>query len=331
MTRVAVVGAGGWGTAVALILLENGHDVRLWGHDPLNVERLRKERENAKYLSDVPLPSSLTITGDATEALENVDFAVNAIPTAYMREVWTDMKELVPGRIPLVSLTKGIEGETLRRPSQVLRQILPGRAVAILSGPSHAEEVARRIPSSVVIGAAARPLARRMQKLFTTTRFRVYANTDPVGVELAGAFKNVIAIAAGVSDGLGFGDNAKSALITRGLVEIARLATRMGAKKQTFAGLAGMGDLITTSFSPHGRNRAVGERLGQGQSLERILRDMEKVAEGVGTTRAVLKLARRHRVDMPIAREVHEILFEGKDPSLALQSLMTRSSKTETW
>jgi len=329
--KVAVIGAGGWGTAVALLLVENGHDVSLWGHDPANLERMRRDGENARYLKDVPLPSELSLTPDCEEAVHGARVVVSAIPTRWLRQTLEPFKPFVPARVPIVSLTKGIDAESLQRPTQIIRSVLPGRALAIMSGPSHAEEVARRIPSSVVIGAASRDVARRMQRLFTTERFRVYANTDPLGVELGGALKNVIAIAAGVCDGLGFGDNTKSALITRGLVEMVRLATKLGAKKQTFAGLAGMGDLITTSFSSHGRNRRVGEQIGKGDPLERILRKSQQVAEGVGTTQAVMSLARKLRVDMPIAREVHDMLFDGKDAQEALQSLMTRSSKTESW
>jgi glycerol-3-phosphate dehydrogenase (NAD(P)+) len=242
-----------------------------------------------------------------------------------------DFRELLGARVPIISVTKGIEPESLLRPTQILSEFFPENSISILSGPSHAEEVARRIPSSVVVADESRERAKRLQKYMNTTRFRVYANTDPLGVELAAALKNVIAIAAGICDGLGFGDNTKSALVTRGLVEIVRLASPLGAKKETFAGLAGVGDLITTAFSRHGRNRWVGQRLGEGLSIDQVLRETTKVAEGVETSRACLSLARKHRVEMPIAREVYEILFEGKDPRQALESLMSRSSKTETW
>lgn len=329
--KVGVIGAGGWGTAVAMVLVENGHKVTMWGHDVANIERMRRDRENAKYLPDVQLPNDLELTSDPEEAVKGARVVVSGIPTKWLEETLRPFKPYVVPSATIVSLTKGIAPDQLERPSQIIRRVFPRRPVTILTGPSHAEEVARRIPSSVVVAASDRDLGRKMQRLFTTERFRVYANTDPLGAELGGALKNVIAIAAGVCDGLGFGDNTKSALVTRGLVEMVRLASELGAKKQTFAGLAGMGDLITTAFSRHGRNRAVGERLGRGQTLERITRETEKVAEGVGTTRAVMKLARKHRIDMPIAREVHDMLFEGKDAHKALQSLMTRSSKTETW
>ena len=329
--KVAVIGAGGWGTAVAMLLVENGHDVTMWGHDAANIERMQRTGENKKYLNDVALPSNLALTTDRLAAVSGARVVVSAIPTRWLRQTLLAFKGLVAKRAPLVSLTKGIEEGTLLRPCQVIRATMPGHATAVLSGPSHAEEVARRVPSSVVVATGSRDLGRRMQRLFTTERFRVYANSDPVGVELGGALKNVIAIAAGVCDGLGFGDNTKSALITRGLVEISRLSTRLGARKRTFAGLAGMGDLITTAFSPHGRNRAVGERIGKGQTMERIFRDTAKVAEGVGTTRGAIELANKHKIEMPIAREVHDMLFAGKDANEALNNLMTRSSKTETW
>jgi len=331
MSRAVVIGAGGWGTALALVLMETGHEVSIWGNDAANVDRINRDRENTKYLKDVPLPPELVVTADREEAMHKARLVVSATPTRWLREVMMSFQGLLPARVPIVSVTKGIEVSTLKRPSQVLHQLFPRSTVSILSGPSHAEEVARRIPSSVVIASRTREIARRNQRRFTTERFRVYANTDPVGVELAGALKNVIAIAAGACDGLGFGDNTKSALVTRGIVEMVRLATKMGARKQTFAGLAGVGDLITTAFSPHGRNRHVGQRLGEGQPLERILRETEQVAEGIETTRAVIKLARKHRVDMPISREVSNILFHGKDAAEALQSLMTRSTKTEAW
>jgi glycerol-3-phosphate dehydrogenase (NAD(P)+) len=327
--KVTVIGDGGFGTAIALVLHEKEHDVTVWGRDPDHVEAIRQKRENARYLKGVPLPKGLRFETDAEAALAGASIVVNAVPTQFVRSVFDRVGEYVPKRAQLLSLSKGVEVRTLLRPSQILNELCPGRAVAVLSGPSHAEEVARRFPASVVIAAKSHPLARKLQTALTTPRFRVYTNVDPVGVELAGALKNVVAIAAGVCDGLGFGDNAKAALVTRGLVEIGRLAHKMGARRATFAGLAGMGDLVTTAFSRHGRNRAVGEKLGQGKTLREILDRMNMVAEGVETTRSTLALARRYRVDMPIAREVYEILFEEKSPLDALTSLMTRSTKTE--
>jgi glycerol-3-phosphate dehydrogenase (NAD(P)+) len=325
----AIVGDGGWGTAVALVLIEAGHDVVMVGRDPAYVAAMQKARENVRYLPGVELPASLAMTSEPDEAIPGAGCVVNAVPTQWIRDVFTPLRGLVGPRQRLLSLSKGVEIATLRRPSQVLRELFPRNAIAVLSGPSHAEEVARRCPASVVIASRSQPLARRLQGALTTSRFRVYTNSDPVGVELAGALKNVIAIAAGIVDGLGFGDNTKAALLTRGLVEITRLARTMGGRASTFSGLAGIGDLMTTAFSRHGRNRAVGEKIGRGIPIGEILAGMQMVAEGVPTTKAAFALARRHRVDMPITREVHAILFEGKPPLDALTSLMTRSVKRE--
>jgi glycerol-3-phosphate dehydrogenase (NAD(P)+) len=327
--RFAIVGDGGWGTAVGLVLLEGGHEVVMLGRDPAYVAEMAARRENPKYLPGVALPDALRLTSDRATAVEGAACVVNAVPTQWIRDVFQPLRGLIGPRQRFLSLSKGIEIGSLLRPSQVLRQMFPRNPIAALSGPSHAEEVARRCPASVVIASRSRPLARKLQAALTTQRFRVYTNSDPVGVELAGALKNVIAIAAGIVDGLGFGDNTKSALLTRGLVEITRLARIMGAKGSTFFGLAGIGDLMTTAFSPHGRNRAVGEKIGRGIPLDTVLREMTMVAEGVPTTKAAFGLAKRYRIEMPITREVHAILFENKPPIEALVSLMTRSVKGE--
>jgi glycerol-3-phosphate dehydrogenase (NAD(P)+) len=325
----AIVGSGGWGTAVGLVLLEGGHDVVMLARDPARAARMAASRENERYLPGVRLPEALRIVADPAEALRGAGTIVNAVPTQWVRGVFDPLRPLVKPRQRILSLSKGIEIATHLRPSQVLRKLFPRCGIAVLSGPSHAEEVARFFPASVVIASSSAALARRLQQAVTTGRFRVYTNPDPVGVELAGALKNVIAIAAGIVDGLGFGDNTKAALVTRGLVEITRLAKVMGGKASTFTGLAGVGDLITTAFSRHGRNRAVGEKIGRGISIDVILGGMEMVAEGVPTAKAAVGLAKRHRVDMPIVHEVHAILFEGKSPLDALTSLMTRSVKDE--
>ena len=327
--KYTVIGDGGFGTAIALVLHEREHDVTLWGRDENHLDELRGRRENVRYLKGVTIPKGIKIVADPDEALAKASVVVNAVPTQFVRSIFERLAGSVPKKASLLSLSKGIEVGTLMRPSQILAELLPRRPTAVLSGPSHAEEVARRFPASVVVAAKSHALARKLQTALTTPRFRVYTNVDPTGVELAGALKNIIALAAGVCDGLGFGDNAKAALVTRGLVEIGRLAVKLGARRTTFAGLAGMGDLVTTAFSKHGRNRAVGEKLGQGKSLAEILHKMNMVAEGVETTRSTLALARRHRVDMPIVREMHEILFEAKSPIDALSALMTRSTKTE--
>jgi glycerol-3-phosphate dehydrogenase (NAD(P)+) len=329
MSRVAVIGNGGFGTAMALLLVENGHRVTIWGHDEDLIDQVREERENSRYLPGVALPNELEFTHSEEEAVEQAELLVVAVPTLHLRTTLGLFKDLLPVRTPVVSLTKGIESATLARPSQVIRECWPQRQVAVISGPSHAEEVARRVPSSVVAAASSRTFTRRLQKAFGTSSFRIYTNTDPIGVELGGALKNVIAIAAGLVDGLGYGDNTKAALVTRGIVEMRRLAMRMGARGSTFFGLAGIGDLITTSFSPHGRNRAVGLGLAAGRSLEDVLAGMAGVSEGVNTARSVVTLARRHRVEMPICTEVHAILFERKAPADALRLLMTRTAKSE--
>ncbi len=324
-----VLGNGAFGNAMALLLVETGHEVTIWGHDAEYLAEVAKTRENRRFLPGVILPAELRWSTEVTCASGKQALVVSAIPTRYLRSVLEKFRGHLNPRTPIVSVTKGIEVGTLKRPTQVLREHFPRNPLLVLSGPSHAEEVARRIPSSVVLASRAPSAMKRVQRAFNTEKFRVYANLDPVGVELAGALKNVIALAAGILDGLGLGDNAKSALVTRGLVEIARLGCTLGARRQTFAGLAGMGDLITTSFSKHGRNRAVGERLGRGEKLDSILASMSMVAEGVTTTEAAWTLAREHKVDMPITREVYAFLFEGKSPEAAVHSLMTRAAKSE--
>jgi glycerol-3-phosphate dehydrogenase (NAD(P)+) len=325
----AVIGDGGFGCAIALVLLERGHEVTILGRDRDQVADVLHRRENKKYLPGVQIPDDVRITADPEAALAGATSLVNAVPTQWIRSRFESLRALIRPRQRILSLSKGIEIGTLLRPSEVLRAVLPKNPVAVLSGPSHAEEVARRCPTSVVVAARAPALARRFQAALSTSRFRVYTNADPVGVELAGALKNVIAIAAGIVDGLGFGDNTKAALLTRGLVEITRLAKALGARETTFHGLAGIGDLITTAFSRHGRNRAVGEKVGRGIPIAEILRGMAMVAEGVPTTKGAVGLARKKGVDVPIMKEVHAILFEGKPPLDALTSLMTRTVKGE--
>jgi glycerol-3-phosphate dehydrogenase (NAD(P)+) len=279
-------------------------------------------------LPGVPLDDSILVTGDDAEAVAEADCWITAIPTAYLRNTLTRLRRVRTADVPVVSLTKGIEIDTFRRPSEIIREILATENVAVLSGPSHAEEVARGLPTSVVVAAADARLAVWVQQRFASDRFRVYTNSDLIGVELAGALKNVIGIAAGVCDGLGYGDNAKAALLTRGLVEMARFGVAHGAEHATFYGLAGTGDLITTCFSPHGRNRRVGYRLGQGEPLAEVLRGPQ-VAEGVFTSRSVHDRAVRSGIDTPIMAGVYQVLHEGKPPLVAVQDLMTRSPKQE--
>jgi glycerol-3-phosphate dehydrogenase (NAD(P)+) len=326
---VAVVGDGGWGTALALALHGKGIETRLWSREPAYAEEMARTRANPRFLPGVKLPGGLRITGDAAEAFAGAVLAVSAVPAQHVRATWTPLAPHLGRRVPVCSVTKGIEIATLERPTQILAEVLGPRALAVLSGPSHAEEVARGLPCAVVAASRSPALATGVQRLFATDRFRVYRLGDVVGVEFAGAVKNVVAVAAGICDGLGLGDNAKAALITRGAVEMARLGSAVGARRATFQGLAGIGDLIVTCASRHGRNRAVGERIGRGEQLEDVLGSSPMVAEGVPTAKALVALAKRVKVEMPIASEVYRVLFEGKDPKEALTDLMRREAKRE--
>jgi glycerol-3-phosphate dehydrogenase (NAD(P)+) len=328
--KVLVLGDGGWGTALSILLVRAGYETRMWSAVPDYCEELRRTGENPRYLPGVPLPRSLAVTADPFAAGEGVDLAISAVPTQFLRGVAERFEDALPGTAPIVSATKGLEVETLKRPSEILNEVLGPRPICILSGPSHAEEVARLKPASVVAASADAELARSVQSTLNGDTFRVYTSGDPVGVELGGALKNVIAIAAGISDGLELGDNAKAALLTRGMLEMARVGQARGAKLSTFFGLAGIGDLVTTCCSRHSRNRAVGEAIGRGESLESVLGRMRTVAEGVWTTRALFgPESELPAVAMPIAAEVHAVLFERKDPREAVQDLMRREPVAE--
>ncbi|MCA9002738.1 MAG: NAD(P)-dependent glycerol-3-phosphate dehydrogenase [Planctomycetes bacterium] len=323
--RVAVLGDGSWGTTLALVLDRNGVDTILWSAFPENCAALRETRRNEVYLPGVELPESLGFTADPFEAVQGADFLVSVIPTQYLRDSARRFEEAIPGDLPIVSATKGIEVETLQSPTSILREVLGERPLCVLTGPSHAEEVARGLPATLVAGCENLEFAQEVQAAFNSDTFRVYTHEDAKGAELAAALKNVIALAAGICDGLELGDNAKSALVTRGVVEMARYGKAHGARPETFFGLAGIGDLATTCFSKHSRNRSVGEALGRGRTLEQILGEMKMVAEGVWTTKALFgpesELA---GISMPIAKQVHAVLFEGKDPREAVLDLMTR-------
>jgi glycerol-3-phosphate dehydrogenase (NAD(P)+) len=323
--HVVVIGDGGWGTTLAMLLFRNGVRVTLWSAFPEHVEELLAHRENRRYLPGVPLPDGLSISADPFEAARGAELALSVVPTQYLRGVAETFEDALEGAVPLVSATKGIEIETFRTPSEILTEVLGERPIAVLSGPSHAEEVAVGLPASVVVASSDVELARATQETLSSDSFRVYTHGDPKGAELGGALKNVIAIAAGISDGLGLGDNAKAALITRGIVEMARFGQAHGARRPTFFGLAGLGDLATTCYSRHSRNRHVGEEIGRGKPLETILSEMQMVAEGVWTTRALFGPESEARgIPMPIAEQVHAVLFEGKDPRQAVLELMRR-------
>lgn len=327
MSRVAVLGAGSFGTTLAVHLAQAGHDTRLWGRDAAAMTRLASERENAKFLAGITLPAEVKVHAELEVALEQAEFVLFVVPSQAMRSVAEQVAATGARGVP-VCASKGLELGTLRRLSQVLTETLGDPAPVTLTGPSHAEEVARGIPTTVVAACASEARARDVQVLCSTPRFRVYTNDDVVGCEYGGALKNVIAIAAGVCDGLGFGDNTKGALLTRGLAEMSRLGEVMGAKRETFSGLTGMGDLIATAMSRHSRNRHVGERLGRGETLEQVLGAMVMVAEGVTTARAARDLGRQRGVELPITEQVCA-LFEGRDPMSALMALMTRDLKRE--
>lgn len=330
--RVAVLGDGAMGTACALVLAQQpaGHDVRLFSAREENGRILQDHRENLKLLPGIKIPPQIKLTMNLAEALEGADLWVAAVPMIYLRPTLTPLTKLFPAQpIPIVSVIKGLEIDTGKRASEVLVELLGARPVLAMSGPGHAEEIVRGQPTSLVVAGVSADLCRQVQELFSTPRFRLYTNSDLVGVELAGALKNVIALAAGVCDGLGFGDNAKSALITRSLVEMVRFGTALGAQPGTFYGLAGIGDLITTCVSPHGRNRWVGEQLGRGRKLDEILGSTNKVAEGVYTVKSVHITAQYRGLDLPITRQVYRMLYEGVPPLQAVEELMQRGLKEE--
>jgi len=327
-TVVTVLGDGGWGTALAMVALRAGHEVRLWSAFPDYAAEVARTRRNRKFLPGVEVPAGILITGDAARALAGATTVIVAIPTQFVREAASRVAGEIPKDCLLVSAAKGLERGTLLRPSEILGELLPGRTVVVLSGPSHAEEVARGLPASVVSASERAPAARAVQELLMGPTLRIYTSPDVLGVELAAALKNVVALAAGMSDGLGLGDNAKAALVTRALVELTRLGVALGAQASTFTGLSGLGDLVVTCTSRHSRNRRVGERLGRGEKLAEILAGTEQVAEGVTTAEAILALAQRSGVELPIAASVTRILA-GADPRDEVRSLMTRAPKAE--
>jgi glycerol-3-phosphate dehydrogenase (NAD(P)+) len=329
-THVTILGGGAMATACAILLARQPQQrVTIWARNPVFAAEMAACRENQRLLPGIKLPDAVRVTADLAEALSTVDLLVASIPTQFLRGSLTAVQTLLPRPVPVVSVAKGIENGTFLRPTQILCEVLHPPQWAALSGPSHAEEIGRGQPATVVAASPDLDFAKRVQAAFHTDRFRVYTNRDLVGVELAGALKNVIAIAAGICDGLGYGDNAKSALMTRGLVEMTRFGLHFGAEPATFSGLAGMGDLITTCISPFGRNRQVGVRLGRGESLAEILATMTAVAEGVATTRSVYDIAVQAGIDLPITSEIYQVLFHEKPPGEATAALMLRPLKGE--
>jgi glycerol-3-phosphate dehydrogenase (NAD(P)+) len=312
-----------------LLAQNHRHRVRLWSARSDSAVDLIARRENVPLLPGIIIPETIAITTDAGQAVAGADLLIMAVPTVYMRSSLKALSGIVASTVPVLSLAKGIENETFLRPTEIIADLWGTLRLAVLSGPSHAEEVSRGLPASLVAASTDLELAQWVQEHFSGERFRVYTNQDVIGVELAGALKNVLAIAAGIGDGLGFGDNAKAALLTRGLVEMARFGIALGAEQATFFGLAGLGDLITTCFSPHGRNRRVGQRLAAGESLDAIVNGTQMVAEGVYTTRSVFARAKKMGVEMPIVGEVYRVLYENKPPLDAVSDLMLRRPSHE--
>jgi glycerol-3-phosphate dehydrogenase (NAD(P)+) len=327
--NTTVIGTGGWGTALAVLLHGNGHTVTLWGRSAEEVDPILADRENKLFLPGVTIPPAIIVTRDPAAALHKAELVVLAVPSHGMRPICEQLVPHLPQAAILVHVAKGIELETGARMSEVIAAVLQRDDCVVLSGPSHAEEVGRGVPTAVVVASRHAPHANRVQQAFMNERFRIYTHDDVTGVELGGALKNVIAIAAGVCDGIGFGDNTKAALCTRGLTEMARLGVALGARLETFFGLSGVGDLIVTAFSRHSRNRGFGERLGRGESAQHILDNTKTVAEGVKTSKSIEQLAHRCGVEMPIAREVFAIIYAGKSPKQAVRDLMVREAKPE--
>ena len=329
MEKVVVLGGGSWGTALALSLAKSGVDVDIWMRDKKQSDSMNYARENIKYLPGVVIPKNIIAKDDIESALEGKTIVVSAIPTQSVRGCLTSMAKYIKKDQIIVNVSKGIEVGSLCRISQIVKEILPDNEFAVLSGPSHAEELARDIPTTVVVAAHKKEIAERVQDLFMTPKFRVYTNPDVVGVEIGGALKNIIALGAGISDGLGYGDNTKAALMSRGIVEIGRLGKELGAIKETFSGLSGIGDLIVTCTSMHSRNRRAGILIGEGKNLEEVVESIGMVVEGVKTTKAAFKLAEKHGIDMPITEELYNVLYNGSDVKNAVVNLMMRNKKHE--
>jgi glycerol-3-phosphate dehydrogenase (NAD(P)+) len=330
--KVTVLGAGSWGTTLALVLHDNKHEVTLWTYKPEQAELIRSKRENPIFLPGIPIPPEIKVTTDIEAACFNRDMIVAAVPSQFLRSVIERIAHLNLENTIVCNVAKGIENNTLMTMSEVLLDVLQHEHkenLAILSGPSHAEEVSKKIPTAVVSASFKLKTAKIVQDAFMTPYFRIYVNEDIRGVELGGAIKNVIAIAAGLSDGAGFGDNTKAAIMTRGVYEVTRLGVKMGAQPRTFAGLSGIGDLIVTCMSRHSRNRHVGEEIGKGRSLDEVVNEMVMVAEGVATTKSVHQLTEKHETEVPIVTEVYKVLFEHKEPYQAMFDLMTRDAKGE--
>lgn len=329
MAKVGIMGAGSWGTAISWLLTNNGHEVTVWSIDAKEVEMLDREREHRSKLPGVKLQESIHFTNEIREGIEGKDFVVLAVPSPFTRSTARKMKEYVKEGQILVNVAKGIEESTLMTLTDQIEEEVPQADVAVLSGPSHAEEVGKGLPTTCVVGARTKETAEYLQKAFMSEVFCVYTSPDILGIELGGSLKNVIALAAGIADGLGYGDNTKAALITRGIAEIARLGVRMGGKIETFTGLTGMGDLIVTCASVHSRNRKAGYLIGKGMTMQEAMDEVKMVVEGVYSAKAAKRLSEQYQVSMPIVEQVNQVLFEGKSPAEAVKELMLRDRKEE--
>jgi glycerol-3-phosphate dehydrogenase (NAD(P)+) len=331
--NISIIGDGAMGTVLAMLLAEKKTPVRLWGYDAKQLHQTETTRRNSKFLPGYTIPDAVNFEADDKKIMAGADLIVSAVPCQFMRGVWTRLRKQTPGNIPICSVAKGIENKTLMRPTEILKDVLDSgkREFAALSGPTIADELARKLPATACAASIDEELACKIQRTFSTPWFRIYTNTDIVGVELAGAMKNIIAIAAGIIDGIGAGDNAKAALLCRGLAEISRLGEAMGASPQTFAGLTGLGDLVTTCISPTGRNRSFGQRVGAGQNPQKAENATESVIEGIATCKAVVEgLLAKYKVEMPITEAVYNVLFKKKSVNAAITELMTRRLKAES-
>jgi len=327
--KISVIGAGAWGTTISMILSEAGHNVNLWVFERELCSLMKETRENKWYLPGFQLPVNIEFISDIKTALDSFELVVFVIPSKYLSKIAKMASKHIPKTAIILSATKGLDDSSGSRMSEILEKIFPDNKIAVISGPNLSKEIAKGLPAASVIASKRKDTAEKIQSLMMIEKFRLYSSDDVVGVELGGALKNVIAIAAGIVDGLELGDNAKAGLMVRGIVEISRLGCALGAKKETFSGLSGIGDLITTCSSKLSRNHYIGENLAKGRKLDDILKNMKEVAEGVNTTKVAVKLAKKHKVDMPITQEVFNVLFENKDPFKAISSLMKREKKSE--
>lgn len=330
MANISVIGAGSWGTALAILLKDNGHQVTIWSIDPEEVKMINEDHEHVKKLPGVKISEEIKATGDLETAIKGKDFLVLAVPSPFTRSTAKKMCPYVANGQIIVNVAKGIEDDTLMTLSEQIEQEIPQADVAVLSGPSHAEEVGRKLPTTCVIGAKTKQTAVYLQEAFMSKVFRVYISPDILGIELGGSLKNVIALAAGIADGLGYGDNTKAALITRGIAEISRLGVKMGGQPQTFSGLTGIGDLIVTCASVHSRNRKAGYLMGQGKTMQEAMDEVQMVVEGVYSAKAAAKLAAKYGENMPIVTAINEVMFEGKSAADAVNELMLRESRNES-